>query len=491
MSRRPTIDKAKLRERLERMSPEQRAMFLRLATPRVVERYMAHIPHPKQQVFLSLNCKEAMFGGAAGGGKSDALLMSALQYVDVPGYSALILRRTWPDLNAPGAILDRARTWLKSTDAHEKDGGRLWLFPSGAKLSFGYLLHDKDRYKFQSAEYQFVGFDELTHFMDGQYRYMFSRIRRPDIECLSCKKSVRWYPNQGTKTGFRHSSSSNKCRDLYPDPKVLEQYPAAPDGMTIFKVPLRMRSATNPGGVGHEWVRDRFIDQRTRKQDAVFVPSKLADNPSLDRESYEENLNELGAVERDRLLDGDWDVVDEGDMFQRHWFRSVDKAPTEGTVVRFWDNASTSGGGDYTVGAKVWLTKDGRWCIEDIVRGQWSTRQKELAMLRTAEKDGRYVRIRMEQEPGSSGVDVIDHLRRKVFIGYAFDGIRSTGSKEQRAAPVSSAAEAGNLDLVKAQWNVKLMDEFTRFPNGLNDDQVDAVSGAVSFLSQARSKVIA
>lgn len=484
---------ADLVELVRKMSPAQRERILRIATPRVVERYMTHIPHPKQQVFLTLQRREAMYGGAAGGGKSDALLMAASQYVDIPGYSALILRRTWPDLNAPGAILDRARTWWKSTDARERDGGRVWEFPTKdrngnaanpARISFGYMQYDKDKYKFQSAEYQFIGFDELTQFEHNLYTYLFSRLRRPDLVCLNCKQSVRRDPRK-----VWYHTKKGKCKDVIPDPKVLEQYPPAPDGMDVFNVPLRMRSATNPGGIGHEWVRARFVDPRTRTDEAVFVPARLSDNPSLDRESYEENLQYLLPVDRERLLAGDWDVVNEGEMFQRHWFKVQEQSPVQGQAVRFWDNASTAGGGDWTVGARVRLF-EGRWYIEDIVRGQWSTAQKERIMATTAAQDGRNVRQRMEQEPGSSGKDVIDHMRRQVFVGYSFDGIRSTGSKIDRAAPVASAAEPGNVVLIVGPWNKAFLDEFSMFPFGANDDQVDAVSGAVSFLAGNRSKLL-
>lgn len=470
-----------LLEKVKALTPAQRKRLLELATPRMVEKYMAHIPHAKQQVFLGIASREAMYGGAAGGGKSDALLMAALQYVDVPGYSALLLRRTWPDLNSPGAILDRARTWLAGSDVHIKDGGRVMQFPSGARIQFGYIALDKDKYKFQSAEYQFVGFDELTQFQEAQYTYLFSRIRRPQLACLTCGGAVRKY-----LSGWHHTNSSQVCDDLFPDPKVLMQYPAAPDGMTVFDVPLRMRSATNPGGTGHEWVRSRFVDPKTRTKDAFFVPARLTDNPSLDQQSYRENLEHLTIADRERLLRGDWDVAEEGKMFQRQWFRGVNEAPASRRKCRYWDRAATENGGDFTVGALVSLSDDGRWCIEDIVRGQWSSLQVERIVKQTADQDGRLIPIRFEQEPGSSGKDVIDHYQRSVLVGYNFDGIRSTGSKSERAAPLESAAEAGNVSMVIAQWNKAFLDEASMFPLGAHDDQIDAVSGALNFIAGVR-----
>lgn len=481
----------RLKKKLQALSPELRAKLLALTTPRVVEDYMVHTPHPKQQVFLSLTGGEAMYGGAAGGGKSDALLMAALQYVDVPGYSALILRRTWPDLNAPGAILDRARTWLATTDAHQGDGGRIWTFPSGARIQFGYLQHEKDKYKYQSAEYQFVGFDELTHFDESQYKYLFSRIRRPQLSCVNCGTAVRRYRHANGNVYFKHTTKrGKKCPQVFPDPKVMRQYPGAKtDGLEIWDVPLRMRSATNPGGVGHAWVRAHFIDPRTRKGSAYFVPALLKDNPSLDQESYEANLRHLSAVDRERLLNGDWDVTEEGDYFKRHWFGIANEAPQSRKVVRYWDLAATQDDGDFTVGTKLVL-HEGRWYISDVVRGQWSPGQVEKIVQQTAAIDGRETSIRMEQEPGASGKSLVDHYRRNILVGYDFRGDRPSGDKATRAKPMSSAAEAGNVILIKGQWNVPFLDEAALFPNGNNDDQIDTFSGAANILANKMGRVL-
>lgn len=480
-------------ERLKKLKPEERMALIRKARPRIVEPYTKHIPHPAQQVFLSLQNREAMYGGAAGGGKSDALLMAALQYVDVPGYSALILRRTWPDLNAPGAILDRTRTWLSNTDAHQKDGGRIWEFPGGGRIQFGYMQHDKDKYKFQSAEYQFIGFDELTHFEEGLYTYMFSRNRRPEISCMNCSTSVRRYKDKTGSVYWKHSTQwgRKKCNKVYPDPATLEQYaPSEQDGLTLFDVPLRMRSATNPGGVGHLWVRERFIDARTKIDSAVFVPARLTDNPSLDQESYRESLSHLLPIDRERLLNGDWDVQEEGDYFARHLFNPVAVAPARGQVCRFWDMAATVNG-DWTVGGLLKHTQEGRWVIEDIQRFRGHPHEVEQRIYQTAMLDGTRVPIRMEQEPGSAGVNNISHYRRNILAGFNFDGVRSTGDKETRAYPFASAVQAGNVDIVVGDWNRDFLDEAALFPNGQNDDQIDAVSGAMGVLAFGqRSRLI-
>lgn len=471
---------------MNKIDKRARQQYLERIKPRIVEPYVKHIPHPTQQLFLLQTEEEVMYGGAAGGGKSDALLMAALQYVDVPGYSALILRRTWADLVLPGAIMDRARTWLMDTDAVPRDGGRVWHFPSGARLSFGYLQHDKDKYRYQSAEFQFIGFDELTQFEQSSYEYMFSRIRRPNLVCLRCKKPVRRYGNQ-----WKHTSSSNPCDKILPDPKVLKQYGPSKTGVTLFDVPLRMRSATNPGGVGHAWVRDHFIDPNFKKENAVFIPATLADNPSLDQDTYRKNLEHLNPVDRERLMNGDWDVSEEGAFFQRHWFKFLSEMPRDPKIkwCRYWDMAATADG-DYTAGALVGLMPDGTWVLADMRRMRGTPREVEHFVQQTARDDGREVPIRMEQEPGSSGVAVIDYYRRNILVGYDFRPDKKTGSKEIRANPVSSAVEAGNVFLVVGKWNRDFIDEAAIFPNGAHDDQIDAFTGAFAYLASRRARIL-
>lgn len=464
------------------------------AVPRIVEPYVKHIPHPKQQLFMNLKAQEAMFGGAAGGGKSDALLMAALQYVDVPGYSALILRRTWADLILPGAIMDRAEQWLSGTPARKREGGRLWEFPSGARLQFGYIQYDRDKLRYQSAEFQFIAFDELTQWsMESTYDYMFSRLRRPKLNCTLCNQSVRRIitKNRGRSTAnaarYVHSPAQmlkTGCRVPKPDRKVLLQYPPSKDGTSIFDVPLRMRSATNPGGPGMEWVRGRFVNEKTRRPDTLFIRSRLQDNPSLDQKEYTAALSRLNPVDRERLLNGDWDVVEAGDLFDRADFEGVLHTPRETEYwVRFWDMAATSGGGDYTVGALCCVTKDKRFHIEHILRFQGDPYEVERQIKSTARVDGLGVAIRMEQEPGSAGKTVIANYKRNVLMGYNFDGIGSSGDKVTRASSLSSFVKGRNVTMKLAPWNRDFLDEMQLFPRGAFDDQVDAVASAYNFLA--------
>jgi predicted phage terminase large subunit-like protein len=406
---------------------------LDLATTPKLTRFIPHRPTPKQAAFLLLNCLEAFYGGAAGGGKSDALLMAALQYVDVPGYSAILFRRTYADLSLPKALLDRAREWLSGTDAVWHDQRKEWTFPSGAQLVFGYLENDKDMYRYQSAEFQFVGFDELTQFSERQYRYLFSRLRR------------------------------------------LKNAP----------VPLRMRGASNPGGIGHAWCKQRLIIEG-RSAGRVFIGARLTDNPYLDQDEYRKSLANLDPVTQAQLLRGDWDIAEGGAVLRREWFEIVSESPRAALRVRYWDRAATRPGKgrdpDYTIGALLAM-KDGMYWIENIQRFRGTPADNEARILQAAQMDGRGVPVVMEQEPGSSGVDTIDHYRRRVLAGYNFNADRVTGSKAERAGPLSSAAYAGNVKLVRGEWIGDLLDEAEAFPNGEHDDQIDAISGAMKYLT--------
>ncbi len=356
--------------------------------------------------------------------------MAALQFVDVPGYAALLFRRSFADLNLPGALMDRAHSWLGATAAHWNAHDHVWTFPSGATLTFGYLESERDKYRYQSSEVQYIGFDELTQFAESQYLYLFSRLRR----------------------------------------------------LATSELPLRMRSASNPGGEGHEWVRARFVDERSNES-RVFVPARLADNPHLDQLGYAANLAELDAVTRAQLLEGDWQVRPEGVMFKREWLTIVEQGPAKASRVRYWDKAATEGGGARTAGVLIARTPEKLYYVEDVICGHWSALRREQIMRTTAVRDGEEVRIWIEQEPGSGGKESAEASIRNL-AGYVVHSDRVTGDKVSRAQPLAAQCEAGNVKVVRAAWNQDYLEELCSFPLGVLKDQVDASSGAFNKLSR-------
>lgn len=174
----------------------------------------------------------------------------------------------------------------------------------------------------------------------------------------------------------------------------------------------------------------------------------------------------------------------EGGMIRREWLRPPDHPLETTNRVRYWDKAATHGGGDWTVGCLM-AEAQGVYVIEDIVRLQGSPAEVQDTIRRTAERDGYDVRIRMEQEPGSSGVDAIDLYARTVLRGYDFRAEKVSGDKVTRASGMASALERGDLRIVQAPWTRDLIDELVQFPYGQHDDQVDACSGAWRELSRS------
>lgn len=409
---------------------------------RVIQsQYVPHNPTPKQAELLISEKLEVLYGGAAGGGKSDALLMAALAYVHESNYSALILRRSFSDLSLPGAVMDRAAAWLAHTDAKWAERAKTWTFPSGAKLSFGYLERKNDHFRYQGAELQMIAFDELTQFEEHQYTYLFSRLRRLGSQ----------------------------------------------------KLPVRMRAASNPGGIGHDWCKRRFID--IQHPDRIYIPARIQDNPYLDQEQYLTSLSHLDPITKRQLLEGDWSARRMGALFKREWFEILDMLPNHGfgVPVRYWDLAATQEGddktknADYTVGCKMVRDVFGTFYVLDVIRERLNPSDVEYLVRQTAARDGRECRVRISQDPGASGKSVIDYYRRHVIPGYMFDGVRETGCKWVRAQPMSGQAGSRNIKLVAGEWIDRFLSElesFTEDGNHAFDDQVDASSGAFLVLAE-------
>lgn len=408
--------------------------------------YALHQPTPKQHAGLLLPHREVLYGGAAGGGKSDWLLMGALQYVNVPGYAALLLRRTFPQLTKPDSLIPRSKEWLMGTDAKWSEQYSKWTFPSGAVLEFGYLQHDNDKYNYQGAAYQYVGWDELTQFNQSSYTYLFSRTRRP-----------------------KDASEA------------------------LSQVPIRTRAGSNPGGIGHDWVKERFLGERVKGR--AFLSAKLRDNPHLDAKEYEKSLALLDPITRAQLLDGDWTARVAGSFFKREWVDFVETAPRGLRPCRGWDLASTKKrpgtDPDWTVGAKVQVRdSDGHFFVGPVKRDRYTPNELDKVLVSTAEMDGVGCKVRIEQEPGSSGKIAIAHFV-KLLVGFDVRGRPATGAKLTRFSPFASQCEGGNVTFVSGPWVADCVDELEGLQadgSHAHDDYADGISLAFNELATKASQ---
>lgn len=250
-------------------------------------------------------------------------------------------------------------------------------------------------------------------------------------------------------------------------------------------------SATfTPKGRRH-WTYNTFAAGRP---DTAIFHARTRDNPFLHGHFEQTVRQQYTSTMAAQELGGEF-VEMAGTMLVRAWFPIIEAAPADLKLVRAWDLAGTekqsksderkgkASDPDWTVGVLMGKSKDNRYYILDVRRVQATPLRVEELIRQTAELDGKSVAIWMEQEPGSSGVAVIDHYTRHVLNGWNFHPDKPSGEKAVRAQPFAAQAEAGNVLLVRAAWNNELLDEIEMFPAGRHDDQVDAAALAFNKLA--------
>lgn len=241
-------------------------------------------------------------------------------------------------------------------------------------------------------------------------------------------------------------------------------------------------SATfTPKGRMH-WTYDTFAAGRP---DTALFHARTADNPFLPTGFHETVRQQYTSSLAAQELEGEF-IDAGGTLFKGTWFKVVDHPPAGITSrVRAWDLAATpkdekkASDPDWTAGVLLGKTNAGDHIVLDVRRLRGTPQQVKAAVCHTAVADGQSVKIVMEQEPGSSGVAVIDYYLR-ALSGFSFHGIRSTGSKVDRAQPLAAQAEGGTVKVLRAAWNRDFLDEVQAFPFGRHDDMVDAL--ALAFL---------
>ena len=444
-------------------------------------------PQPgPQTAFLTSLADIAIFGGAAGGGKSYALLLEAARHKDKPGFGAVVLRRTLADVKKEGGLWDTSIPMYGALGARPRLDNFSWTFVKpgqrfGGKITFAGLEHDKDVLKYQGAQIPMLGLDELTHFTRAQFFYMLSRNRvtvkgiRPYIRATCNPDSdswvaefISWWIDQNT--GYAIPERSGVLRWL-----------AKVGDITVWGDSEEELKVNYPG---------------SEPISVTFIPSLLSDNKILMEADpgYRAKLMNMDRVERERLLNGNWKIrPSSGLYFQRNWCELVDSVPLGTKLVRGWDIAATpktpSNDPDWTVGTLIGRCPDGRFIVADHTFLQGSPMRVEQLVLKTAKADELAygpVRIHLPQDPAAAGKAQVE-VYRKLLAGYNVRFAIASGDKVTRFSGFSAQADPihgvlGNVIVLRAPWNERFFSQLESFPESTHDDDVDATAEAFNGL---------
>jgi predicted phage terminase large subunit-like protein len=421
------------------------------------------------------------YGGAAGGGKTYALLLEVLRHHCTPNFNAVIFRNESKQVRNPGGLWDESEKLFYGLDGVPLKTLLEWSFPCGAKIKFSHLDQESDKYSWQGSQICLIGFDELTHFTWGHFVYMLSRNR----STCGVKPYIRATTNPDPDSWVR------RFIDWYIDP------------VTGYAIPERSAKIRWFIVIGDETIWADSKEELSTKypgslpKSFSFIASSVFDNQILldVNPSYLANLRALPTYEREQLLYGNWNIrPTAGLYFQRNTIETVIAVPRNMSYVRYWDRAATkktdTNDPDYTVGIKMGKDDKGFFYVTDMVRIQESPLQVQTAIKNMALQDGFDCRIGLEHDPGQAGVAEIDLLIR-MLAGFVAMPYKVTRDKITRASPVSAQCEAGNVKILKGHWNEAFFRELENFPQGAHDDIVDALSGAFLMHTESSYDIMA
>jgi predicted phage terminase large subunit-like protein len=440
-------------------------------------------PQPgPQETFLGSSADIAIYGGAAGGGKTWALLMEPLRHIANPGFGAVFFRRSTVQVRNEGGLWDESEKLYPLIGATPREHVLSWEFPAGSTVSFAHLEHDKTVLNWQGSQIPLICFDELTHFSQKQFWYMVSRNRsmcgvRPYIRATCNPDADSWVAEFiawwiDPETGLPIPERAG----------VVRWFVRIKDALVWADDPAELE-AKHPG---------------IPPKSATFIPAKLTDNVALMAADpgYMANLLALPKVERERLLGGNWKIrAAAGLLFKRSWVTVVDAAPVDLRIVRGWDLAGTpkvdGNDPDWTAGTKIGKSKSsGRYIVLHHVRDRDTPHKVEALIANTASQDGREVEISLPQDPGQAGKAQVATLI-KMLSSFTARATPETGDKETRFGPFSAQCEAGNVDVLRGPWNEEWFMELEAFPEAAHDDDADSTARAFNTLSLDEPSTVA
>ena len=438
-----------------------------------------------QTMFMASSADIVIYGGAAGGGKTYALLLEALRHKDVKGFGGVIFRKNFTQITAEGGLWDASnKIFSQVPDAHSRKTPKYhWRFYSGAKLHFAHLDREEDLQAWQGTEIAYLGFDELTHFTKHQFLYMLSRNRstcgvKPYVRCTCNPDSdswvaefISWWIDQDTGYPIRERSG-------------IVRY------MCVLNNVIRW-------GDSPEELEKEYNIPPTDCKSVTFIASRLEDNKILMQSdpSYLSNLKAMTEVDMERLLYGNWKIKAQAGRFFKRTQIPVDGYLTQipDDVLywcRAWDLAATdedeNGDADYTAGVLIGRRKNGRFIVADVINQQIKAGDVEKLIQMTAISDrnkyGYNYRVRLPQDPGAAGKIVAKQYLNNLS-GFDVKKESVSGSKQLRATPFAAQWQNGFIDVLVAPWNEDYFSQLESFPESKHDDMVDASSDAFNELT--------
>lgn len=445
-------------------------------------------PGPQEQ-FLSSPADIVVYGGAAGGGKTYGLLLSALRYKNVRGYNCTVFRKTYKQVFSPGGLWDETLDMyhgIRGARARISNGEWQFRDTQGRVLSkvlFKHIGSDAELYDYQGSQICGLCFDELTHFNEHQFFYMLSRNR----SVCGVKPYVR--------------ATCNPDADSWVA-RFIEWWIDADSGYPIPERSGQIRWMLRRNNTIY-WAdrKDELIEQfhlstdeeRQEPKSVTFIASSIYDNKILLKNDpgYLANLKALAHVEQERLLRGNWKIKPAAGLyFKRTQIGEMLPSVPLDVVkwVRAWDLAATAEdeGGEpaYTAGVLMGKRSNGRYVVADVVNLRLSAADVRQTVKMTAAMDmarHRRVRVRLPKDPGQAGKDQAQSYI-KFLSGFDVCAVAESGSKEARAEPVAAQWQAGNFDVVVGDWNEAYFSQLESFPASRFKDMVDATSSAFTEL---------
>mgnify|MGYP004621499111 CR=1 FL=1 len=434
-----------------------------------------------QTAFMATPAQICVYGGAAGGGKSFGLLLSALRYKNVPGFGCTIFRRNFNQIFAQGGLWDESmKIYSGIRGAQPQMSLGRWKFCNKdgqivSTVKFAHIERDDELGKWQGSQICEIGFDELTHFSEKTFFYMLSRNRSscgvtPFVRATCNPDADSWVA---------------KFIDWWIDPDTGYPIPERSGKLRWF---VRRDEALHWANTREElWERfDLKTDEEKEEPRSVtFIMSRLQDNKALLKVNpqYMANLKALSIIERERLLHGNWKIkAAAGLFFKRTQLGDIlDRIPDDVIRwVRCWDLAATektdSGDPAFTAGVLIGKRKNGRYIVADVINKQMAAADVRKTIKLTAQADKaayKRVRIRLPKDPGQAGKEQAESYI-KFLAGFDVTTVAETGSKESRAEPMAAQWQAGNFDILAGAWNEEYLYQLENFPDSKFKDMVDA-----------------